>query len=293
MKIMHEQVDLPGGSPLKVKYDDFAHFSFPWNYHGEFEIVYVIKSYGTRFVGDHVGEFTDGDLVLLGSNVPHLWKNAPEFYAEDTPLRVNAIVVQFPKDFMEGMVNAHPEFRNIRDLFFRADRGVRFTGRDATLLGEQLKLLLAAKGLERLLMFIRILEQMALARGYQLLASEVYRTKMPIGKEERLGKILNYIQLNYQSETSVDAMAKKFGMNTAAFCRYFKESTSKSVVQYTNEMRVGYACKLLMDKAMTISEICFECGFNNISNFNRIFKRINGCSPSAYRVRVVGKKSDR
>ena len=226
--------------------------------------------------------------MLIGTNVPHLWKNAPEYYAEKSSLRVNAIVIQFPEDFVQGLRNSYPEFLNIRELFLQAERGICLMGEDSRLLGEKLLQLLNLNGIERLLMFMRILEQMALAKEYQLLASEAYKTSVAVGTDQRLGKILNYIQLNYQNEISVDAIAKKFNMNTTALCRYFKEKTSKPMMQYVNEMRVGYACKLLMDKTMSVSEICYESGFNNIANFNRMFKRINECSPSAYRMRIKG-----
>jgi len=288
MKIMHEQVDLPGGSPLKVKWDDFPHFTFPWHYHSEYEIVYIIKSHGLRYVGDNMNRFSEGNLVLIGSNVPHLWKNTPEFYAENSQLRVNAIVIQFPEDFVQGLKDLYPEFRNIRELLLRAERGICFEGAVSKSIGDQLLSLLKLKGIDRLLSFIKILEKMAVTNEYHLLASEAYKTSAAIGTDQRLSKILNYIQLNYQDELSVDAIAKKFNMNTTAFCRYFKENTSKPMVQYINEMRVGYACKLLMDKSLSVSEICFESGFNNIANFNRIFKRINDCSPSVYRMRMKG-----
>jgi AraC-like DNA-binding protein len=288
MKLMHEQVDLPGGSPLKVKWDDFPHFTFPWHYHSEYEIDYIVKSHGTRYVGDNVGDFSNGNLVLIGSNVPHLWKNAPEFYNDDPSYRVNALVIQFPGDFVQGFRNSYPEFRNIQELFERAERGICFTGLESEKLGSQLLGLLQLSGVERLIAFIRILEQMSVSKAYRLLASEAYKTTVAAGSDQRLSKILNYIQLNYQNELSVDALARQFGMNTTAFCRYFKENTSKTMVQYINEMRVGYACKLLMDKTMSVSQICFESGFNNIANFNRIFKRINGCAPSEYRMKIGG-----
>lgn len=288
MNIMYEQVDLPGGSPLKVKWDDFPHFTFPWHYHSEYEILYVIKSYGTRYVGDHMGSFSEGSLMLVGSNVPHLWKNAPEFYSGDPKLRVNAMVIQFPEDFVRGLRESYPEFQNIRELLIRSERGISFEGEESKLLGDELLNLLTLNGLERVLSFLKILERMSLSKNYKLLASEAYKTRVAPGTEERLAKILNFIQLNYQNEILVDDLARKFNMNTSALCRYFKNKTSKPIMQYVNEMRIGYACKLLMDKKLTVSEICYASGFNNIVNFNRIFKRINGCSPTVYRVKIKG-----
>lgn len=288
MKIMHEQVGSTDGSPIKVKWDDFPHFTFPWHYHNEFEILYNIKSYGFRYVGDNVSEFSDNCIALIGSNVPHFWKSAPEFYDENSLLRVNAIVIHFPGDFIQSFKDTYPEFHNIRELLFRAERGICFGSKASKAIGERLMMLLELDGIERLLAFVRILEEMALTKDYRLLASEAYKTSVAVGADQRLSKILNYIQLNYQKDLEVNALSQKFSMNTSAFCRYFKDNTSKTVVQYINEMRIGYACKLLMDKAMPVSEICYESGFNNIVNFNRIFKRINGCSPSVFRKRIKG-----
>ena len=126
MKIMHEQVDLPGGSPLKVKWDDFPHFTFPWHFHSEYEIVYILKSTGMRYIGDNVSSFSEGNLVFIGSNVPHFWKNGSEYFLNDSSLRVNALVIQFPDDFVQGLRDSYPEFQNIRELLIRAERGVCF-----------------------------------------------------------------------------------------------------------------------------------------------------------------------
>lgn len=288
MKIMHEQVDIPGGSPLKVKINNSQHFTFPWHYHSQFEIVYVIESTGSYYVGDTIKNFSGGSLVLVGSNVPHFWKSAPEYHSTESKLNVFALIIQFPEGFPRHFGLSYSEFQNIRDLLIRSQRGVCFSSKVSKKLHTDLLNLLEIKGMERILAFIKILEQMARTKEYELITSEAFSLDSTIITSDRLEKVLNYLQLNYQNELSVNDIAQKFSMNTTAFCRFFKEKTSKSIVQFINEMRVGYACKLLMDESIAVSDVCCESGFNNISNFNKVFKKITGTTPSKYRIKIKG-----
>jgi AraC-like DNA-binding protein len=282
MRLLHEQVNISGINTIKVKRNNFSHFTFPWHYHKEFELLYVLKSYGKRYVGDSAEDFTDGDLVLLGSNLPHFWKSAPAYYDKNNNLRVNAIVVQFPNILSEMDSDKLPEFNNIRELFKRADRGVHFSKPAVSVIGSGLKNLPNLEGFERYIEFMKILQIMATTKHYRLLASPATKQIMPTGMDSRLERVLNYLTFNYTSEQNLNDLAQQISMNPSAFCRYFKEATGKTIVEYIHEMRVGYACKLLMERGKTISEIAFECGFNNISNFNRIFKKKIGHTPSNY-----------
>ncbi|MDG5799496.1 AraC family transcriptional regulator [Marinilabiliaceae bacterium ANBcel2] len=280
--IMHEQVVIPGGSPIRVKWNDLPHFEFPWHFHYEMEIVFVLRSYGMRFVADNTESFDEGDLVLVGSQVPHYWKNDPEFYSDDSDLRLNAIIVQFSADFMEKAINNYPEMTHIKELFERSARGIYFSRNFSSFMEDKFKLLYNSRGFKRLLLFLEILDAMAREREYRLLASANYSRKGSVLKDDRLKKILNYINLNYTRQLSLDEISSSFGMNPSAFSRYFKHKTSKTFVQYVNDMRVNYACKLLQEGESTIVNICFECGFNNLSNFNRFFKSKTGITPKQY-----------
>lgn len=291
MKIMHEQVDMPGGSPLKVKINNSQHFTFPWHYHSQYEIVYVVESTGSYYLGDTIKDFSAGNMVLVGSNVPHFWKSAAEYHEENSKLKIFALIIQFPDDFSREFGSNYPEFQNIRDLLLRSQRGICFSSKVSKvskMLHEQLMGLLQISGVQRFLSFIDILEQLANTKDYQLITTEGFSSVEIIASSDRLKKVLNYLQLNYQNELLVDEIAKKFSMNTTAFCRFFKQHTSKSVIQYINELRVGFACKLLLDKTCSISEISFKSGFNNISNFNRVFKKQIGKTPSSFRLEIRG-----
>lgn len=286
MKIMHEQVSFAPRSLLKVKWDDFPHFTYPWHFHSEFEIVYILKSSGRRFVADSVEPFAEGEITLLGSNLPHFWKSETHS-SELEGMRVNAIVVQFHKDFFRDEINSYPEFHRISELLKRAARGVHFAPQAAEKIGRMMKRLLKLNGLERMLYFIKLMDTMARTEQYRILASKAYQLEEQKELNNRLDKIMHFINTNYQRKITQEEVANKIGMTTASFCRYFKEKTGKGFIFFVNEMRIGYACKLLIENHRSISQICFECGFNNISNFNRIFKRQTGFTPGEYQKQFV------
>ena len=286
MKIMHEQVSFAPRTMLKVKWDDFPHFTYPWHFHSEFELVYVLKSSGKRFVADSVEPFSEGDITLLGSNLPHFWKSEDPGNA-DNPMHVNAIVVQFHKDFFRDEINSYPEFHPINELLKRAVRGIHFTAPVAEKLGRMLKRLLKLNGLERTLYFIKLLDTMARNENYRILASKAYQLEEHRELNSRLDKIMHFLTTNYQRKITQNEIASKIGMTPSAFCRYFKEKTGKSFIFFVNELRIGYACKLLIENHLSITQICFECGFNNLSNFNRMFKRQTGYTPGEYQQQFV------
>ena len=287
MKIMHEQVSFAPRTMLKVKWDDFPHFTYPWHFHSEFEIVYVLKSSGKRFVADSVEPFQEGDITLMGSNLPHFWKSEIQNNPENSN-RVNAIVVQFHKDFFRDEISAYPEFHRISELLKRAARGIHFNNPSGEKIGKMLKRLLKLNGLDRMLYFIKLMDTMSRIENYRILASKAYLLEDHRELNNRLDKIMHFINTNYQRKITQEEVAAKIGMTTASFCRYFKEKTGKGFIFFVNEMRIGYACKLLIENHLSISQICFECGFNNISNFNRMFKRQTGYTPGEDQQQFIG-----
>ena len=286
MKIMHEQLNLQRTS-ITVKWDDFPHFTFPWHFHPEYELVYIERSFGKRFVGDHVGDFDAGDLVLLGSNLPHFWKNDELFHQGNPDYWVNAVVIHFPPDFFKHSIETYSEFDPIRKLLLRSKRGIRFSTIVSSKLSTSLKKTLELEGINRILLFISILDELANIPDYQLLTKESYRSEMQDWSSDRLTKALHMINSNYKHSPKLETVANHIGMNPSAFSRYFKEKTGKSFIRFVTEMRVGYACKLLQEGHLSISQTCYESGFNNLSNFNRQFKNITATTPISYRDRFI------
>lgn len=279
MKIMHEQVSFAPLSLLKVKWNDIQSFTYPWHFHSEYEIVYIVKSSGTRFVGDSVEKFKEGDIVLLGSNTPHFWQSDSE---NNKNTRVNAIVVQFSKEFFSQQINSYPEFFHIREMLKKSSRGIHFSHKASEKIGKMLFKLLKQKDLQQTLYFIKILDYMSKTFEYKLLSGENYKAENYEGKD-RLNKVMHYINTNYQNHINQKEIAEKIGMNVSAFSRYFSEKTGKKFSGFVNELRINYACKLLINNSIAVSQICFESGFENISNFNRTFRQYTGITPSEYR----------
>jgi len=282
MKIMHEQLNIIGNNTIKVKWDNFPHFTFPWHHHREYEIVYVLKSFGIRYVGDSIENFNEGDLVLLGSNLPHYWKSAPEFYENNPKLKVNAVVIQFSTDLFGTNQLQLPEFAAINSLLSNAGQGIKFNSVQTKSVQKKVVKMLRLSGFDRYIGLLDILNEMAKNTDFELLAS-VHFEKDSMGYgDNRINKILTYINYNYREKINISNLANLSGMNTTALCRYFKSKTGKTIVQHINELRIGYACKLMTEKQMQIAQIAIECGFNNISNFNRTFKQYTSKTPTAY-----------
>ena len=237
-------------------------------------------------MADSVETFCEGDITILGSNLPHFWKDEANGGTEKEN-RVKAIVVQFHKDFFREQINSYSEFHYINELLKRAVWGISFSKASGEKVGKMLKRLLKMNGLERMLYFIKIMDSMAHIENYHLLASKGSQVGEHKELNSRLDKIMHFININYQRKISQQEIASKIGMTTAAFCRYFREKTGKGFTFFVNEMRIGYACKLLMENRLAISQICFESGFNNLSNFNRIFKRQTGNTPGEYQLQFI------
>lgn len=284
---MHEQLEMPTGTPLKVKWCDYDHFRYPWHYHAEFEIVYIVKSIGTRFVGNNIEPFGPQDLTLLGSYLPHMYRNDDVYYHRNPKLRVHAITVQFSKNMFEEAIENYPEFFKIKKLLAEAKYGVHFTN-DATNKDIRKKILslLELDGLEKLLECLKILSLMAASPSKRLLSEEFIESKeSEYFEDNRLMNVLAFLNREYVNDIKLYQIAKLAYMNESAFCRFFKNKTGKSFIEYLTELRVSCACKLLLKGNLTISQICYESGFNNIANFNRHFKKVTGFTPKDYLIK--------
>jgi len=282
-RIMHENLNLDIGSPVKIKWCDYDYFKFPLHFHDEYEIVYILKSSGTRFVGNNIQPYSDGDLVLLGSSVPHMYRSDPQYYKTDSVLRVHAITIQFSKGFFSYGMNEYPELNGIRNLLSTAKRGVYFDKKANQRIRTRIVRALSLKGLPLLLECIQILSLMSNSNHVTLLNQEDSEsTSEFIEADTRLIKVLSFLKREYNRQLSLKEIAGVAGMNQTAFSRFFHEKTGKTCTHYINSLRLNYACKLLQEKRLSITEICYECGFNNISNFNRQFKQLIKYSPTEY-----------
>jgi len=257
--------------------------TYPWHYHPEYEIVLMEKSYGIRFMGNHIGNFNDGDLLFISSNLPHRWKNDKDFYKGDETLYVDAYVIHFLEDALgEGFFDL-PEFPHIKKLFTLGSQGLRVTGEDYNEIASLVKEVVGANGINRFMLFLKTLDLIAKTKDYELLSSPGYVSKMNPLDTERFNKVINFITDNYSTEINIEEIAHQANLSVSSFCRYFKKRTRKTFSQFINEVRISNACKALTTSDETITQICYSTGYNNISHFTRQFKIITGLTAKEYR----------
>jgi len=282
MKPFKEVINYPADNSFLIKYDNFPHFTIPWHFHDEFEIVYILRSYGKKFVGDAVEEFGPGDLSVFGSKLPHFYMNDQLFYNGDPGLYVNAIVVQFQPDYFPHIQLQRPEFSPVKKLLNNATFGLNFAPGPALAAGKILQEMLNVNGMERHLLLVKLVNFLGESEA-RIIATPDYTNAIDDLGEPRMAKVYQFTTRNYNRKISLSEVASIAGMNLSAFCRYFRQKTGKTFAQFVNELRINYACKILKHGNQTIVHICDEVGFNNLSNFNRQFKCFTGKSPSEYR----------
>lgn len=257
---------------------------YPWHYHPEYEIIYVEKSYGIRFMGNHIGNFTDGDLVFISSNLPHVWKNDQEFYKGNKELMVDVYVIHFNKDSLKEGFFDLPEFTQIKKLFSLGEQGFLLRpGKEQQKIAALIKQTVTSTGPARIVSFIQTLDALANAKSYDLLSTPGYTTTFNLADAERINIVMNYVMEQYSEEINIKKVARLINLTEASFCRYFKYKTHKTFSQFLNEIRIMNSCKLLVNSNMTITQICYNTGYNNISHFNRQFKSITGLTANQYK----------
>lgn len=258
-------------------------FPCPWHYHPEFELVLVTKSTGRRMVGDHIGYFKEGDLVFMGPMLPHVWVNDPEYLEEDSALHADAIVIHFVADFLGEKFLQIPEMERLNNFLQLSNRGMHIQGATSEKIGELMKQILTMNGMQRLVALFTIFEILSATNEYELLASPGYVQNNHPKSSDRHSKITEYIMRNFDREITLPEAASAANMAVTTFCNFFKTHYRMTFVEYLNVVRVGHACKLLGDKNKTIVGVAYECGFNNLANFNRQFKKLKNMPPSEYR----------
>ena len=266
---------------FSVKRNRYPYFLRVWHYHPELELVLVAQSTGTRFIGDSIERFKEGEVVLIGENLPHMWLNDDAYFSESEDLIAEAIGIHFKKEFLGNGFLGTPELKHIRGLVEKSKYGLKFNNlpRETS---TQITGLLNYNGFDKLIRFLHILHILANHKDVTILASEGYLNAFRRTNSKNLDRTYEYIFNNFNKSISLNQVAEVAHMNPSAFSRFFKRVNRKTFKEYVNEIRIGYACKLLTEQQYNITRICYESGFNNISNFNRQFKKITGKSPTQY-----------
>ena len=251
-----------------------------WHYHPEIELVYVSNGEGKRQVGLHLSNYSDGDLVLIGSNVPHT--GFTEYFDQER----KEVVIQFKPEFLGNSIENVFEFKKISKLLELSKQGLVFYGETKKNIGISMLGLQYESNFQQLLTLIRILESLASSDEFTILNKDDFSKSNSIIENERINKIFNYIKKNYKDKVCLEEASNLICMTKPSFCRYFKKHTGKRFTEFLNEYRINNALKLLAQTEMDIKNICYECGFNNFSHFNRLFKNTLNLTPSEYRRKI-------
>ena len=268
-------------SSFSVAINRYPNFLKIWHHHPELELVVIKKSTGTRFIGDSIEKFGESEVILIGAHLPHMWLNDEIYFDSDSDLIAEALGIHFRRDFLGDQFFDTPEMQLISKLIERARQGIKFIDVDSKLI-RSIEGLLNMEGFEKTMQFLDVLFILAKHKNYRLLASAGYVHTLNQAENRNLDEIYAYIFKNFKNPIHSKDVAEVAHMNASAFSRFFKRVHRKTFTKYLNEIRVGYACKLLMEQKSNVSLVCYESGFNNISNFNRQFKSIMHMSPTEY-----------
>lgn len=253
--------------------NNYAH----WHFHPEVELVYVNKGKGKRHIGNHLSYFNNSQLIFIGANLPH------HGFTDRLTADGAETIVQFKPDFLGDTFYNIPETSAITALFERAKKGILFKPDTKKVVGPKIESLLDYTGFERLLKLLEVLYDLAKAEDYTLLNVDGFAFETEPQDSAKIDIIFNHINTNFYRQITLDEISDKVSMTVPAFCRYFKKSTGKTFTKLVNEYRVVHATKLLMESQSSITDICYECGFNNFAHFNKLFKEFTGKSASKYR----------
>lgn len=278
MKLSFEQVTPDADSSFHILLTPHLENVFLWHYHPEYEIVYIDGASGTRHVGDHISRYEGSDLVFIGPNIPHLNFD----YGVKTDYR--KVVVQLNENFLGESFWRAPEFADVARLFAMARSGLSFHGETKRVVGEQLEALTARPPFERMMALLTIFQRLATSSEVTPLHGQPVTNAYNLNEQQRLRRIYWFIEENYSRKIDLNEVADLSNLTTAAFCRYFKRMTRMTFTQFVNQFRVNQARTLLL-RDQTVSETAYACGFESLSYFNKMFRRVTGENPLQFRKR--------
>ena len=252
------------------------YFETPWHYHPEYEMVLVLEGRGKRFIGNNVADYEPGDVCFIGSNLPHLYRK------DDGDAVGGSLVIHFLEDFLGKDFGIIPEMQKIKMLFDRSSMGVQVNGKTKEKMSEMMNVLIDVTGMDRLIILLQLLNLLADSNEYELLSSPEIKGQNSVDSD-RLNRVFDYVMRHFKENIEVGDIAKLANMSYSGFCRYFKTRTKKNFTHFVNEIRVGYACRRLVETDLNVENICFESGFNNKTNFMEQFRKIVKCTPFQFR----------
>jgi YesN/AraC family two-component response regulator len=253
-----------------------------WHYHPEVELVYFKKGNGTQFIGDCITQFNTGDVVLVGSNLPHYWQFDGSYFNKEADATADVSVVHFNENFWGDMFLELPENKEIKDVLKRSKRGIQITGANLMEIGNLIEKVIHAEGARKIILLMEVLLAIGDSAENNTLASMGFQHNFQESEKDRINAIYNYTIANFKKKISLEEIAAVANISPNSFCKFFKSRSRKTYSRFINEIRVGNACKLLINNQLNVKEICYDSGFYNFASFHKYFKEITGKSPLSY-----------
>lgn len=276
MKPFFEQLPLSDDTSFVARVHRTPNFEVPWHQHEEYELILFTEGAGLSFIGNYVGEFEVGDIFFLGANLPHTFKKSGD-------LVTSAIVIHFKENFWGSDFIKLPESKQVQTLLTTSLQGLKISGKSKEILRSYITSLEKEKGFKRIIKLCECLDLLADKKEFIALSTQEVK-EINSKKRERIDSIFHYTMENFKEPIQLSTVARLAGMSVPAFCAYFKKSTRKKYIDFLNEVKIGFACKLLTgDSNITIEAASYESGFNTVANFNRQFLKVKGMQPSKYR----------
>jgi AraC-like DNA-binding protein len=283
MKPALRQITATPQSSFLVRKDTGSAMVNNWHYHPEIELLFIKKSSGTWLIGDHIGHFKNGDMVLIGADLPHCFRHENGYLSRKGATAGETICVKFVPDIFGSQFLNMPETKAIKNLLTKCSCGLQLTGKlKATLSAIIEKMQDAAPG-KKLVYLLAVLEEIAESKAYIPLSSTGFMQSAADTGKDKITLIFEYTFTHYNEKITLHQVAALLNMTTPSFCRYFKNKTNKTYIRFLMEVRIGYACRLLAEDEKNVSEVSYECGYNNMSHFNQQFKTITKKTPLEYR----------
>ena len=274
-------------SSFSVRRDLVPHVNNRWHYHTEVELIHFKKGEGTQFIGDNIKRFKAGDVILVGSNLPHYWRFDDSFFEENTKTTADVRVSHFNENFWGEQFLQLPENNNIKTILEKAKRGLQVTGKSKQQVAEKLEQLLHSESSQRIILLIEALSAVANCKQLVTLSSIGFKPYLVKVESDRINSIYEYSIKNFRNKIQLEEIAEVANISPNSFCRYFKSRTRKTYSRFLIELRVGHACKLLIENNQCLKRLCYDSGFNNFTSFHKYFKMITGKSPLIYQKEFI------
>lgn len=276
---------------FSIRQDVVPYFFKELHFHPEVELVYIEHGKGTQFIGNQFQEFGSGDMIMVGTNLPHIWKCDDSYFQGNKNLKASATVIHFSPGILGVEFISLPENRAIKNLLSKARMGIEIRNKTKVQAVIRIKELLNPKSSNKILLLFELLNMLAESKDLHVINDKDILSMQNEKESEKMNNILQHLLTNFTGNIQLNEIAAVANLTPNAFCRFFKQRTRKTFSTFLLEMRVNYSCKLLSETDKTVANVCYECGFKNISNFNRYFKQIIKMTPLKYRNNYVASVS--